>query len=106
MEVLSFVGAKVQSCTITGLEGALVEVAVDIADGRAAFSIVGLSHAASNALQERVCSAITHSGGLFPHKHITVNLTPTNVCREGFADDLPIAIGILLAPGQNTARPA
>jgi len=38
--------AKAQSCAVIGLEGALVEVEVDIGQGLPAFSIVGLPDAA------------------------------------------------------------
>ena len=38
--------AKVTSCAVVGLEGALVEVEVDIAHGLPSFAIVGLPDAA------------------------------------------------------------
>jgi magnesium chelatase family protein len=91
--------AKVQSCAVIGLEGALIEVEVDISNGLAAFTIVGLPDAAVNESRERVRSAIKNSGGLFPYKRITVNLAPADLRKEGPAYDLPIAIGILLASG-------
>ena len=37
--------AKVQSCAVIGLEGALIEVEVDLSNGLAAFTIVGLPDA-------------------------------------------------------------
>jgi magnesium chelatase family protein len=92
--------AKVQSCAVIGLEGALVEVEVDVANGLEAFTIVGLPDAAVNESRERVRSAIQNSGCLFPFKRITVNLAPADLCKEGLAYDLPIAIGILVASGQ------
>ena len=49
--------AKVQSCAVIGLEGALVEVEVDLSNGLAAFNIVGLPDAAINESRERVRSA-------------------------------------------------
>jgi magnesium chelatase family protein len=92
--------AKVQSCAVIGLEGALVEVEVDLSNGLAAFTIVGLPDAAVNESKERVRSAIKNCGCLFPYKRITVNLAPADLRKEGPAYDLPIAIGILLASGQ------
>src|ERR1700686_1907792 len=89
--------AKIQSCAVIGLEGALVEVEVDLSTGLAAFTIVGLPDAAINESRERVRSAIKNSGCLFPYKRITVNLAPADLRKEGPAYDLPIAIGILLA---------
>src|SRR6266852_1085677 len=98
--------AKVQSCAVIGLEGALVEVEVDLSNGLAAFTIVGLPDAAVNESRERVRSAIKNSGCLFPYKRITVNLAPADLRKEGPSYDLPIAIGILLASGQiNPEKP-
>jgi magnesium chelatase family protein len=89
--------AMVQSCAVIGLEGALVEVEVDISNGLVAFAIVGLPDTAVNEAKERVKAAIKNSGCLFPFKRITVNLAPADLRKEGPAYDLPIAIGILLA---------
>ncbi len=95
--------AKIQSCAIIGIEGALVEVEVDVANGLAAFTIVGLPDAAVNKSRERVRSAIQNSGYLFPFKQITVNLAPADLREEGPSHDFPIAIGILVASGQINA---
>src|SRR2546430_5233777 len=92
--------AKVQSCAVIGLEGALIEVEVDLSNGLAAFTIVGLPDASVNESRERVRSAIKNSGCLFPYKRITANLAPADLRKEGPAYDLPIAIGVLLASGQ------
>ncbi len=92
--------AQVQSCAVIGLEGAIVEVEVDLSNGLAAFTIVGLPDTAINESRERVRSAIKNSGCLFPYKRITVNLAPADLRKEGPAYDLPIAIGILLSSGQ------
>jgi len=97
--------AKVRSCTIIGLEGRSIEVEVDLSDEAAALPIFGLSHAAfSETTEERVHSAITKSGYLYPLKKINVNIITTAILREDFAYDLPIAIGVLLASGQINPR--
>jgi magnesium chelatase family protein len=92
--------AKVRSCAVVGLEGALVEVEVDLSNGLAGFMIVGLPDTAVNEAKDRVRAAIKNSGCLFPYKRITVNLAPADLRKEGPSYDLPIAIGILLASGQ------
>src|SRR5437899_6578200 len=92
--------AKARSCAVVGLEGAIVEVEVDLANGLAAFMIVGLPDTAVNEAKDRVRAAIKNSGCLFPFKRITVNLAPADLRKEGPAYDLPIAIGILMASGQ------
>ena len=92
--------AIARSCAVVGLEGALIEVQVDISNGLAGFAIVGLPDAAVNEAKERVKAAIKNSGCLFPFKHLTVNLAPADLRKEGPSYDLPIAIAILLAYGQ------
>jgi magnesium chelatase family protein len=92
--------AKARSCAVVGLEGALVEVEVDIAHGLPSFAIVGLPDAAVNEAKERVRAAIKNSGAIFPLKRIIVNLAPADLRKAGPAYDLPIAVGILLATEQ------
>ena len=89
--------AKVGTCAVVGLEGALVEVEVDIGHGLPAFSIVGLPDTAVTEAKERVRAAVKNSGCIFPLKRITVNLAPADLRKEGPAYDLPIAMGLLLA---------
>jgi magnesium chelatase family protein len=92
--------AKVQSCAIVGLDGALVEVEVDIGHGLPSFTIVGLPDAAVQESKERVRAALKNSGAIFPMKRLTVNLAPADLRKEGPAYDLPIAVAILLASEQ------
>src|SRR5260370_17549970 len=93
--------AKVRSCAVIGLEGAIVEVEVDLANGLAAFMIVGLPDAAVNEAKDRVRAAIKNRGALFPFKRITANLAPADCRKEGPANDLPIPLGIFL-PSEQT----
>ncbi len=95
--------AKVTSCALIGLEGAIVEVEVDIARGLPSFTIVGLPDPAVQESKERVRAAIKNSGCIFPMKRLTVNLAPADLRKEGPAYDLPIAVGILMASEQVTA---
>ncbi len=92
--------AKVMSCAVVGLEGALIEVEVDISPGLPSFTIVGLPDTAVQEARERVRAAIRNSGCNFPTRRITVNLAPADLKKAGPAYDLPIAIGILLSSEQ------
>jgi len=92
--------AKVTSCAVVGLEGAIVEVEVDISPGLPSFTIVGLPDKAVQEARERVRSAIRNSNYKFPTRRITVNLAPADLKKEGPAYDLPIAIGLLISSGQ------
>lgn len=95
--------AKIISCATVGLEGAIVEVEVDISPGLPSFTIVGLPDAAVQEARERVRAAIRNSGCNFPTKRIVVNLAPADLKKAGPAYDLPIAIGILLSSEQISA---
>lgn len=92
--------AKVMSCAVVGLDGAIVEVEVDISSGLPSFTIVGLPDTAVQEARERVRAAIRNSGCSFPMRRITVNLAPADLKKAGPAYDLPIAIGILLSSEQ------
>ena len=95
--------AKAISCAVVGLEGAIVEVEVDISSGLPSLTIVGLPDAAVQEAKERVRAAIRNSGYIFPAKRITVNLAPADLKKEGPAYDLAIAVGILLSSEQLSA---
>ncbi len=95
--------AKVTTCAVVGLEGAIVEVEVDISPGLPSFTIVGLPDAAVQEAKERVRAAIRNSGCTFPMKRIVVNLAPAHLKKAGPAYDLPIAVGILLSSEQVSA---
>ncbi len=92
--------AKVNGFTLIGLDGVSIEVEVDINNGLPAFDIVGLADTAVKESKERVRSAIKNSGRNMPIKHITVNLAPADVKKEGSSLDLAIAIGLLKSSGQ------
>ncbi len=92
--------ARVYSCAVIGLEGVVVEVEVDTANGLPKIIVVGLPDAAVQESRERVQSAIKNAGLFFPRKHITVNLAPASVRKVGPVYDLPIALGVLVAGEQ------
>lgn len=89
--------SKIKTCVLYGLEGYEVDVETDLSGGLPNFSIVGLPDISIRESKERVRSALKNSGFSFPVSHITVNLAPANLKKEGSQIDLPIAVGILLA---------
>lgn len=89
--------AKVQSAAVTGIDGFVVHVEVDLAPGLPVFSTVGLPDAAVRESKDRVVAAVRNSGFDFPVRRVTVNLSPADVKKEGTAFDLPIALGVLAA---------
>lgn len=91
--------AKILSAAVVGVDGFIVQVEVDLAQGLPVFSTVGLAEGAVRESKDRVKSAIRNSGYEFPARRITVNLAPASVKKEGAGYDLPIAVGILAAAG-------
>lgn len=92
--------SKILSYALTGIEGTLVEVEVDISEGLPKFELVGLGDTAIKESKERVRSAIRNSGFRYPIKSITINLAPADLKKEGPFYDLAIAIGVLSASSQ------
>ena len=92
--------AVVQSVSLLGLDGYMIDVEVDVSPGLPEFTIVGLPSTAVRESKERVRTAIKNSGLVFPIGRITVNLAPADLRKEGPVFDLPIAIGLLVASGQ------
>jgi magnesium chelatase family protein len=89
----------VESASVVGIDGFIVDVEVDMGLGLPSFNLVGLPDTAVKESRERVTTAIRNCGFRLPSKRITVNLAPADVRKEGAAFDLPIALGILAASG-------
>lgn len=92
--------SSVKSFGLMGLNGYPVTVEVDISPGLPGYETVGLPDAAVRESKERVRSAIKNTGLTYPMTHITVNLAPADMKKEGSIYDLPIAIGLLIASKQ------
>ena len=92
--------AKVLSSTIQGIDAYIVEVEAHLTGAKLPkYHTVGLPEGAVKESKERVKAAIKNSGYDFPFKHVTINLAPADIRKEGSAFDLPIAIGIMSAYG-------
>ena len=94
-----FMVAIVSTAAYLGLEARAVEVQVQLTPGMPKFVVVGLPDKAVAESRERVRSAIAALGLSLPPKHITVNLSPADLPKEGSHYDLPIALGLLAAMG-------
>lgn len=92
--------AVVFSRASLGITAPLVSVEVHISHGLPAFSIVGLPETSVKEARDRVRSALLNGNFTFPAAHITVNLAPADLPKEGGRFDLAIAIGILAASNQ------
>ena len=92
--------AKINSFSLSGLDGYKVDIEIDINAGLPKVEIIGLPDAAIKESSERVTSAVKNSGYHFPIKRVIVNLAPADTKKEGSLFDLPIAIGVLAASEQ------
>jgi len=93
---------KALSAAVYGIDAHIIDVEVDfsgIQEAQERFSTVGLPDAAVRESRDRVRAAIRNVGFSLPPTHITINLAPADLKKEGSGFDLPIAIGILGAQG-------
>ena len=84
---------------IQGIDAHIISVEVDVSDGLPMFSLVGLLSSETREAKDRVRISIRNSGFRIPTKHITVNLSPADIRKEGTAFDLSIAMALLCGFG-------
>ncbi len=87
---------KLQCATLEGIEAIPVSVESTLTKGLPSFTIVGMASTAINEARERVKSALLANGFVFPPKRITINLSPSDVNKNGSHFDLGIALLIAL----------
>ncbi len=75
--------AQVSTVAFEGIEAKPVDVQVQITPGLPAFTLVGLPDKAVAESRERVRGALAAIGLALPPKHITVNLAPADLPKEG-----------------------
>ena len=92
--------AIVNSCSVFGIDGFLIQVEVDVANGLPGVEMVGLPDVSVRESKERVRTAVNNAGFQFPMRRITINLAPADIKKEGPLFDLPIAVAVLAASGQ------
>src|SRR5579872_7283613 len=94
--------ARTHSVAIVGVEGHLIEVEADIAQGLPMTILIGLPDTALREARDRIRAAITNSGESWPQQKITVGLSPASLPKRGSGFDLAIAVAIMTA---NSALP-
>src|SRR5512143_1243260 len=93
---------KPLSAAVYGIDANIIEVEVDIATvtlNEDRFTTVGLPDAAVRESRDRVKAALKNCGYDIPPTHITINLAPADIKKEGSGFDLPMALSILGAYG-------
>src|SRR5437879_5184715 len=93
---------KALSAAVYGIDANIIEVEVDVSGIKTNedhFHTVGLPDAAVRESRDRVRAALKNCGYDIPPTHITINLAPADIKKEGSGFDLPMALGILGAYG-------
>ena len=92
---------SIESVAAYGIDAFRLEIEVNVTYGQLPQTvIIGLPDTAVKESRDRVKAAIKNSGYKFPVKHITINLAPADIKKEGPVFELPIAVGILLGTEQ------
>lgn len=91
---------KMHSACLYGIEGVMIGVEIDLANGLPQTHIIGLPDSAVREAVERVRAAVKNCGYSYPLQRVTINLAPADLRKEGSAFDLAIALGILTTSGQ------
>ena len=92
--------SKVYAPALFSLDGRLIEIECDMANGLPGFVVVGLADKAVEEARERVRSAIRNSGLILPQKRLTLNLAPADLPKDGTGYDMGLAVAVLVASGQ------
>jgi magnesium chelatase family protein len=87
---------RVYSVAFQGIDVLEIDVQVQTSLGLPAFHIVGLGDKAVVESRERIRASFHSLGLALPSKHITVNLAPADVQKEGSHYDLPVALGLMV----------
>lgn len=92
--------SSVCSGTVYGLQSYLVRVEVDVSSGLPCLVMVGSLGSEVRESGERVRIALKNAGISLPPMHISVNLSPADIRKNGTGFDLPIALALLQAMKQ------
>jgi magnesium chelatase family protein len=98
---------KTLSAAVYGIDASIIQVEVDcsgIKCDQDHFHTVGLPDAAVRESRDRVRAALKNCGCDIPPTHITINLAPADIKKEGSGFDLPMALGIVGAYGGLTRK--
>jgi magnesium chelatase family protein len=96
--------AKVHGIISKGSKGTLVDIECHLSNNLPTIVIVGSASKAVDEAKERIRGAFATSHIMLPRKRVTVNLAPADIPKADSGFDLAIAVAILLANDQVTAR--
>ncbi|WP_448627369.1 YifB family Mg chelatase-like AAA ATPase [Geodermatophilus sp. URMC 64] len=91
--------ARTWSVGLVGVQGAMVEIEVDLSSAVPQVVLVGLPDAVVRQSVDRVRAAITNVGATWPQRRITIGLSPASMPKQGSGFDLALAAAVLAAAG-------
>ena len=91
--------ARAFSVALIGLDGHVVEVEADLAQGLPGLTVIGLPDAALAEARDRIRAAVVNSGEAWPSRRITLALSPAALPKRGSGFDLALAAAVLAANG-------
>ncbi len=94
---------KTYGGAVMGVEAHQITIEVNIG-GNSNWAMVGLADSAVKEGWFRIDSALKHNQIKMPRQGIVVNLAPADIRKEGSSYDLPIAIGVMAASEQVSAK--
>lgn len=87
--------ARALCVALVGVDGHLVEVEADIANGLPGLTLIGLPDAALLEARDRIRAAVVNSGESWPSRKITVGLFPATMPKSGSGFDAAMAAAVL-----------
>ncbi|MBQ6064048.1 MAG: YifB family Mg chelatase-like AAA ATPase [Prevotella sp.] len=89
---------KTYCASVMGLETMTVTIELNMARG-VQFHLTGLPDMSVKESMSRIRAALSNNGYRMPVADLSINLSPSDVRKEGCGYDLPLAIGILAVNG-------
>ncbi|MEP6981012.1 MAG: ATP-binding protein, partial [Nakamurella sp.] len=89
--------ARTLAVQLDGLDGHLVSVEADLANGLPGTTVIGMGDIAVQQSRDRVKAAVVNSGQTWPDRRITLALSPASLRKNGSGFDLAIAVAVLVA---------
>ena len=87
---------RLACATLEGVDAKVIEVEATFTKGLPGFSVVGLASSDIQEAKERVKSALLTNEFVFPPLKITINLSPSDIKKNGTHFDLSLALLVAL----------
>ncbi|PJJ56316.1 magnesium chelatase family protein [Mumia flava] len=101
---------RTRSVALSGMQGRMVEIEVDVSAGLPRTVLVGLPDTSLAESRDRCRAAVANSRLPWPDRKVTINLSPADLPKSGASFDLGIALAVLASqayvPQDRLARAA